>query len=166
MSVDKNLYICFICKKNVKNNCIYCEICDQWLHFKCSKISRSNFISLSKSNEPFFCFNCLAQEIPFSLISNKEFKNLNVNNICTHSCDICNINDCYCKSIFPFSQISNTELFMINNSISKNKFNFNIQTGPIVMGSQYSSTEDFERLLNKDFKGSLSFLRMNVKNFN
>ena len=54
MSVDKNLYICFICKKNVKNNCIYCEICDQWLHLKCSKISRSQFISLSKSNGPFF----------------------------------------------------------------------------------------------------------------
>ena len=166
MSVDKNLYICFICKKNVKNNCIYCEICDQWLHFKCSKISRSQFISLSKSNGPFFCFNCLAQEIPFSSISNKEFKNLNVNNICTHSCDICNINNCYCKSIFPFSQISNTELFMINNSVSKNEFNYNIQTGPIVMGSQYSSTEDFESLLNNDFKGSLSFLHINIRSLN
>ena len=83
-----NVYICLVCKKDVNSDCIYCEICDQWLHFKCSKISRSNFISLSKSNEPFFCFNCLAQEIPLSLISNKEFKNLNVNNICTHSCDV------------------------------------------------------------------------------
>ena len=43
---------------------------------------------------------------------------------------------------------------MISNSIPKNESNFNIQTGPIVMGSRYSSTEDFEDLLNKDFKGN------------
>ena len=114
----------------------------------------------------FFCFYCLAQEIPFSLISNKEFENLNLNNICTHSCNICNNNNCYCKSIFPFSQVSNTELFMINNSIPKTDFNFNIQTGPVVMGSQYSSTEDFESLINKDFKSSLSFLHINIRSLN
>ena len=53
-SVDKNVYICLVCKKSVKNNCIYCEICGQWSHFKCSKISSSQFVSLSLSNDPFF----------------------------------------------------------------------------------------------------------------
>ena len=108
-SVDKNVYICLVCKKSVKNNCIYCEICGQWSHFKCSKISSSQFVSLSLSNDPFFCFNCIMQEIPFSLISNKEFKNLysshikNVKypcrvcgNACKNSqnsikCDLCNV---------------------------------------------------------------------------
>ena len=34
----------------------------------------------------FFClFNCLVQEIPFSLKSNNEFENLNLNNICSNS---------------------------------------------------------------------------------
>ena len=68
MSVHKNVYICSVCKKYVNNNCIYCEICSHWLHFKCCKISKSQILKLSSSNEPFFCFKCLVQELPFSLI--------------------------------------------------------------------------------------------------
>ena len=34
------------------------------------------------------------------------------------------------------------------------------------MGSQYSSTEDFESMLNKDFKGSLGFLHINIRSLN
>ena len=161
MSVNKSVYICSVCKKSVKNNCIYCEICGQWSHFKCCKISSSQFVSLSKSNEPFFCFNCLVQEIPFSFLSNKELKNLNLSNICSYNCKICNNNSCFCKNIFPFSQVNNNELFVINNSISNGKFN--IQNGPIVTKTQYSCSDDFENIIDKDFKGSLSFLHINIR---
>ena len=71
--------------------------------------------------------------------------------ICSNTCKICKDNNRCCKNIFLFGQISNTELFMLNNSISKTKFNFNIQTGPIVTGSQYSCSEDFESLIDKAF---------------
>ena len=164
MSVNKSVYICSVCKKSVKNNCIYCEICGQWSHFKCCKISSSQFVSLSKSNEPFFCFNCLVQEIPFSFLSNKELKNLNLSNICSYNCKICNNNSCFCKNIFPFSQVNNNELFVINNSISNKKFN--IQTGPIVTKTQYSCSDDFENIIDKYFKGSLSFLHINIRSLN
>ena len=73
MSIKNNEYICLVCKKIVNNNCICCNICDQRLHFKFSKVSKSQFILLSQSNEPYFCCNFLEQELSFS---NKEFKRL------------------------------------------------------------------------------------------
>ena len=63
-----NVFICVVCKKIVNNNCIFCNICDQWLHFKCSKLSKSQFYLLSQSNEPYFCYSCIEQEMPFSLM--------------------------------------------------------------------------------------------------
>ena len=71
-----NVYICLVCKKIVNNNCISCNICDQWLHFNCSNLSKSQFYLLSQSNEPYFCYSCIEHEMPFSLISNTEFKRL------------------------------------------------------------------------------------------
>ena len=53
---------------------------------------------------------------------------------CSNICKICKDINCCCKNILKFSQISNIELFMINKSTSKNKFNFNIQTGPLLRG--------------------------------
>ena len=103
-----NVFICVVCKKIVNNNCIFCNICDQWLHFKCSKLSKSQFYLLSQSNEPYFCYSCIEQEMPFSLISNTEFKRLyfcitNAKNLkypcricgnackCSHNCIQCNL---------------------------------------------------------------------------
>lgn len=95
-----NVYICLICRKIVNNDCICCDICDQWLHFKCSKLSKSQFYLLSQSNEPYFCYNCIEQEMPFSLISNTEFKRLyfckiNAKNF-KYPCRICG-NACKCS---------------------------------------------------------------------
>ena len=114
----------------------------------------------------FFGFNCLVQKIPYSLISNKEFKNLNLSDICSYNYKIFNNNNCFCKNVFPLGQVNNVGLFMINNSISNKKNNFNIQTGLIVTGSQYSCSDDFESLLDKDLKGSLSFLHINIRSLN
>ena len=95
-----NVFICVVCKKIVNNNCIFCNICDQWLHFKCSKLSKSQFYLLSQSNEPYFCYSCIEQEMPFSLISNTEFKRLyfcitNAKNL-KYPCRICG-NACKCS---------------------------------------------------------------------
>ena len=51
---------------------------------------------------------------------------------------------------------------MINNFISNKNFTYNIATGSIVVGSQYTSTEDFENLVGKYLEGHLSFLHVNI----
>ena len=36
-----------VCKKNVQNNCISYDLCGQWLHFRCSRLSSAQIVSLS-----------------------------------------------------------------------------------------------------------------------
>ena len=45
---------------------------------------------------------------------------------------------------------------MINNGISNKEFTFDIATGPIVVGPQYTSTEDFE-YCGRKFRGLFKF---------
>ena len=92
---NNNVYICLVCKKYVNSDCICCNICDQWLHFRCSNLSKSQFILLSQSNEPYFCYSCLMQVIPSSLVNKKEFNDLyvynnNNNKKLKYPCQVCN----------------------------------------------------------------------------
>ena len=92
---NNNVYICLVCKKYVNSDCICCNICDQWLHFRCSNLSKSQFFLLSQSNEPYFCYSCLMQVIPFSLVNKKEFNDLyvcnkNDNKKLKYPCQVCN----------------------------------------------------------------------------
>ena len=73
---NNNVYICLVCKKDVNSDCICCNICDQWLNFRCSKLTKSQFFLLSQSNEPYFCYSCLIQIIPFSFVNKKELNDL------------------------------------------------------------------------------------------
>ena len=93
MSSDKNVYYCLVCTKKVKNNGINCDLCGQWVHFKCSKLSSAQIVSLSESIEPYFCFKCLKQEVLFISINNSEFKELYLSNFTPKSfkypCSVC-----------------------------------------------------------------------------
>ena len=68
---------CRSCHKNVNknHNGIFCDSCGLWIHSKCNKLSKQDYIKLSKEgeNEPFVCLCCLAENIPFSTLNNNHF---------------------------------------------------------------------------------------------
>ena len=69
------------CKKcsliiNKKQNCICCDICDNWQHLKCTGLSLNKFKELGKTNDKWFCKSCFNETLPFSSLDNKQFSNL------------------------------------------------------------------------------------------
>ena len=70
---------CTICAKSCKRNqnSIYCDICQKWTHQKCSEVSVKDFITLGKSNLPYFCVKCYETIFPFHNLTNAAFSELN-----------------------------------------------------------------------------------------
>ena len=68
---------CRACSKNVNNNHngIFCDSCNSWIHRKCNKLTRQDYDKLSNEGEdvPFICICCLADNIPFSNLTDKNF---------------------------------------------------------------------------------------------
>ena len=71
---NKNLYwscpdcVVYRCEKYVKvivknQERIFCDCCNKWLHKKCSVLETNVFETLSNSNEPWFCWDCLKNNI-------------------------------------------------------------------------------------------------------
>ena len=71
---NKNLYwscpdcVVYRCEKYVKvivknQECIFCECCNKWFHKKCSVLETNVFETLSNSNEPWFCWDYLKNNI-------------------------------------------------------------------------------------------------------
>ena len=96
MAVD-NFY-CTYCLLFVSDNCncIYCDCCDSWIHSKCLKFSRSYLSELDNSDYPFYCPKCMSNELPFMLLSKKDFRNIiNTTKKTGTSCKtLCNTNKC------------------------------------------------------------------------
>ena len=71
---DKDLD-CKFCYKVCKNgqNSICCDICNMWIHLKCSKICLSQFKKLSLNDMPLLCYFCIHESLPFSSLNGKEF---------------------------------------------------------------------------------------------
>ena len=68
-------YPCSICNKSVKNDAIFCNLCELWVHPKCNYLDKNDFSKLSESNEAetWFCFKCNCIIFPFN--SAKEDNN-------------------------------------------------------------------------------------------
>ena len=133
LNVDGNNenYPCVKCKLTCNNtDCIMCDSCEKWMHFKCTKLPKRKLMKLitgnTNSDDPFFCTSCY---FPCPKCK-KSCQNSNC--IC---CDICNHwyhQDCaklsknqfrglnrsnkayYCTSCigcaFPFSHLSDDQL--------------------------------------------------------
>ena len=59
-------YPCKSCSKPCKNNqdCIFCEICNLWLHLNCTELSLEQFTNYAASDLPFYCIECLKSNLP------------------------------------------------------------------------------------------------------
>ena len=75
------IYRCKKCTKVIKHinqNSICCDICNTWMHFKCSCLSKADFKTLCQGNkdEPWFCKTCIYESLPFENLDDKQIKKL------------------------------------------------------------------------------------------
>ena len=66
-----------------KDNCIQCDSCDEWIHLKCSRLSREEFNLLSHSETIWCCSKCNLDSLPFHNLNNGELLLENLGNDCT-----------------------------------------------------------------------------------
>ena len=68
------------CTKVIKHNLnsLCCNVCNTWVHLKCSRLSKVDFETLSQGNkdEPWFCKTCIYESLPFGNLDNKQIKKL------------------------------------------------------------------------------------------
>ena len=65
---------CASCNKPCKSNqlSIYCDLCETWVHLKCTTLSYNDFVSIGTSNEPYYCSNCCCAIFPLPALDNDE----------------------------------------------------------------------------------------------
>ena len=68
--------ICYVCNKVALTQCIYCELCNTWIHQRCIKMTAKTFNLFSISPLPFFCNICISSILPFTTITDKAFSKL------------------------------------------------------------------------------------------
>ena len=57
--MPKNIkYPCGVCFKNCTSSCIFCDKCESWMHYKCEKLSKKDFLTLSNSPIGYVCLRC------------------------------------------------------------------------------------------------------------
>ena len=73
-----NSTTCNYCTKllTAKDNCIFCELCNHWMHSRCVKISLTYLKQLSKSLCPYYCPKCISLELSFASINKKQFDSI------------------------------------------------------------------------------------------
>ena len=62
---------CPMCDSVVDNHCLQCDKCNDWIHYKCSKLPAYMIIQLSKSKRAFTCNSCVQSK--FSLVFHKLY---------------------------------------------------------------------------------------------
>ena len=70
------LYICPNCKLQVleSQNSIYCDVCCQWYHLRCSELSIQRFKELGNdTSSTWFCKNCVEDALPFQKLKDSQF---------------------------------------------------------------------------------------------
>ena len=64
--------VCPKCQKalNCSSKAIYCDICNNWLHLKCSNESNIQFAELDSSSAPYYCHACISNTMPINAVIN------------------------------------------------------------------------------------------------
>ena len=76
---------CSICIKAIgdKEDSIYCDKCNLWVHIKCNNLNYIDYKYFCANGDPWFCLKCNSQLFPFGTLYNKKFMQhkLNSSNI-------------------------------------------------------------------------------------
>jgi len=69
-------YPCAACKKSCRVNqkAIFCDICQKWIHLKCTNLTIKEFVLLGNSDTPYFYSECCIDIFSFQNLTDKEFK--------------------------------------------------------------------------------------------
>ena len=71
------VYRCGKCSKVLGNcDCILCNCCNKWFHKKCSLLETNKFTRLGQGEEPWFCLDCMKNNLPFYDLDAKKIKKL------------------------------------------------------------------------------------------
>ena len=54
------------CKRN--QNSIFCEVCQLWVHLKCTALSIHQFKDYASNSLPYFCSSCLSENLPLNAL--------------------------------------------------------------------------------------------------
>ena len=62
-------FLCGICGKSVNSNqkAINCDLCKFWVHIKCNGLNAKGYESLQRSDDQWFCYNCINKILPFGI---------------------------------------------------------------------------------------------------
>ena len=75
LTVTENL--CPYCNKVLNSeSCMLCDVCNKWLHKRCTKLTSEQYDNLANSDRPFYCLNCLCNTLPFVTTSKRDFSSL------------------------------------------------------------------------------------------
>ena len=59
-----------------KCGCILCNCCNKWSHKRCSLLENDKFDKLVQCEEPWFCLECMTNNLPFYALDEKKVKKL------------------------------------------------------------------------------------------
>ena len=65
------IWNCPICEKAVRTSCVQCDICEMWIHKKCTRLTKAEYTKLSNDDSSYSCSTCLSQ-FPFFQLSAAE----------------------------------------------------------------------------------------------
>ena len=86
-------YPCGICRKEVFDDAIECEICRFWIHRTCGKLKKRDLAFLSNPSYHYYCPKC-KEVFPFHNVENYELQWLvnkfDVNEDIFYFCNKCN----------------------------------------------------------------------------
>ena len=68
---------CNACGKICEDDCIMCNSCRSWVHYKCSKLTKKQTNRYHQTTDKYYCQNCISQTLPFNAINNTKLNNLN-----------------------------------------------------------------------------------------
>ena len=76
-------YPCGICHKAVgkNHNAVCCDVCDEWVHIGCNKITKYCYRKLKKDNFKWYCKSCIKNNLPFSELTDIQLGKIFSNNL-------------------------------------------------------------------------------------
>ena len=127
MSITIENLICNICLKLALTDCIYCDLCNTWIHRNCLKLTKQTLNILSKSSLSYFCKTCLCGDLPFMSVTNSALDNIfsKVPSNQIIECSLCNNQNKNIKSQYCQSYTNQTSKNTLINKVKSQLFSQN-----------------------------------------
>ena len=73
-NINHPKYPCKICPKNVqdKDEAVQCDLCELWIHIKCSNFNYLDYRYLQNYGECWYCIECCSTTFLFNSLSNNR----------------------------------------------------------------------------------------------